>query len=137
MARDLIHHPVKNALIKDGWTITHDPYPVRYEEISASADLGAERTIAAERGTEKIVVEVKSFVGRSAVQDLKLALGQYALYVGILEITEPERHLYLAVSERAYSEVLSKKAAQMLMKRFNVAIVVVDVDEEDVVKWID
>jgi hypothetical protein len=26
MARDRIHNIVKNALIKDGWTITADPY---------------------------------------------------------------------------------------------------------------
>jgi XisH protein len=29
MARDLIHNIVKNALINDGWNITHDPYPVK------------------------------------------------------------------------------------------------------------
>ncbi len=26
MARDLIHDVVREALVKDGWTITHDPY---------------------------------------------------------------------------------------------------------------
>ncbi|NET09520.1 MAG: hypothetical protein F6K16_33415 [Symploca sp. SIO2B6] len=26
MARDAIHNQVKNALIRDGWTITDDPY---------------------------------------------------------------------------------------------------------------
>ena len=25
MAKDIYHDPVKEALIKDGWTITHDP----------------------------------------------------------------------------------------------------------------
>ncbi len=32
MARDLIHEAVKNALLKDGWTIIADPYPLPYEE---------------------------------------------------------------------------------------------------------
>jgi hypothetical protein len=32
-AKDVIHDPVKMALIKDGWTITHDPYPIETEEI--------------------------------------------------------------------------------------------------------
>ncbi|HZO86768.1 MAG TPA: element excision factor XisH family protein [Chthonomonadaceae bacterium] len=27
--RDLFHDACKNALIKDGWTITHDPYLLR------------------------------------------------------------------------------------------------------------
>ncbi len=49
MAKDIIHDAVKNALIKDGWTITHDPFTIAYEEVSLSADLAAERPIAAER----------------------------------------------------------------------------------------
>ncbi|MDM8529436.1 element excision factor XisH family protein [Anaerolineales bacterium HSG24] len=28
MAKDIIHEPVKNALIKDGWTITADPFTI-------------------------------------------------------------------------------------------------------------
>jgi len=137
MAKDIIHEPVKNALIKDGWTITHDPYPIRYEEIAASADLGAKRPIAAERKDRKIIVEIKSFVGRSAIQDLKLALGQYLLYLGLLEIIAPERELYLAVSHRAYAEVFAQTAAQMLARRFNVAILVVNVATEEIMKWIN
>ncbi|MEG4026591.1 MULTISPECIES: element excision factor XisH family protein [unclassified Microcoleus] len=27
-ARDIYHQVVKQALIKAGWTITHDPYPL-------------------------------------------------------------------------------------------------------------
>ena len=42
MARlDKIHNAVKNALIKDGWKITHDPYTIEYEEITVQADLAA------------------------------------------------------------------------------------------------
>jgi hypothetical protein len=40
-----------------------------------SADLGAERLISAEKGIQKIVVEVKSFVGQSDVKDLEQAFG--------------------------------------------------------------
>ncbi|MGB7441674.1 MAG: element excision factor XisH family protein [Coleofasciculaceae cyanobacterium] len=29
MAKDLFHQQVKTALIKDGWTITHDPFIIR------------------------------------------------------------------------------------------------------------
>ncbi len=58
--RDKYHDLVKVALIQEGWTITHDPY--NFDTIpQLSTDLGAERTIAAERANEKIVVEVKSF----------------------------------------------------------------------------
>jgi hypothetical protein len=41
-ARDFYHDTVKNVLIKDGWTITHDPFPLRYGIRRLYADLGAE-----------------------------------------------------------------------------------------------
>ena len=57
-ARDLYHDAVKNALVKDGWTITHDPFIVEIEGDRLYIDLGAERVIAAEKGTRKIAVEI-------------------------------------------------------------------------------
>jgi hypothetical protein len=59
------------------------------------ADLAAERPIAAERGGQKIVVEVKSFVGTSKLQDLKEALGQYDIYFYLLAETEPTENSIL------------------------------------------
>ena len=56
VAKDLIHDAVKHALMKDG-----------------------ERVIAAERNDEKIAVEIKSFLGHSAIQEFERALGQYLL----------------------------------------------------------
>jgi hypothetical protein len=31
-ARDVFHEAVKNALVKDGWTITHDPRALSFGE---------------------------------------------------------------------------------------------------------
>ncbi len=61
-ARDLFHNAVVHALQKDGWTITDDPLTIRYGKDRVSIDLGAERLLAAERGNEKIAVEIKSFL---------------------------------------------------------------------------
>ncbi|BAY29287.1 fdxN element excision controlling factor protein [Nostoc carneum NIES-2107] len=33
MAKDFFHQQAKNALIKDGWNITHDPLTIRISEI--------------------------------------------------------------------------------------------------------
>lgn len=61
-ARDIYHKAAKNAMIKDGWAITHDPFRIRLARgKNLFVDLGAERLIAAERGLEKIAVEIKSF----------------------------------------------------------------------------
>lgn len=54
MARDVFHQQVKNALIKDGWTITNDPLTIRISEaVKVQIDLAAENAIAAERDSEK------------------------------------------------------------------------------------
>lgn len=61
-AKDIYHEVVKTALTKDGWTITDDPFRIRLARgRNLFVDLGAERLLALERDTEKIVVEVKSF----------------------------------------------------------------------------
>jgi hypothetical protein len=74
-ARDLYHDTVVEALKADGWTITHDPYHVAYGNRNLYIDLGAERaTIAAEKNDRKIVVEIKSFLSVSAVNDFEDAV---------------------------------------------------------------
>ena len=133
---DTIHDTVKNALIKDGWTITDDPYIIEYEEITLYADLAAERVIAAEREGRKIVVEIKSFISPSRTQDFKLALGQYNLSLGLLEVTAPDRKLYLAVSDHTYSNYFRQKAVQMIAERYQLALLVVNLEREEVVTWI-
>lgn len=132
---DIIHNAVKNALIKDGWTVTHDPFIIEYKELTLYADLAAERTIAAEREGRKIVVEVKSFVGASKIQDLKIGLGQYEIYVSLLEITDPNRKLYLAISEKVYDEFFTLESIQVIINRLQVPLIVVNPETEEIVKW--
>lgn len=137
MAKDVIHEPVKKALETAGWTITDDQYTVAYAEFTVYADLAAERIIAAERGKEKIAVEIKSFISRSAVQDIKDALGSYEMYQTFLAEVEPDRKLYLAISQKAYHDTFRLEAVQLLMKRFAIPLIVVDIEQKEVVAWID
>src|SRR3954449_7581870 len=109
-ARDAIHDSVKAALIKDGWTITHDPFPLPFGDRDVYADLGAERAIAAERGDERIAVEVKSFSGASEMHDLEVALGQFVFYRHLLSSRDPRREMWLAIPEEAYISVLGDVA---------------------------
>ncbi len=79
-ARDRYHDCVKNALVKDGWVITHDPPRLPWGQKDLYVDLGAEQLLAAEKGARRIAVEFKSFLGRSEIDDLEKALGQFLLY---------------------------------------------------------
>lgn len=139
MARlDKIHHAVKNALIKDGWEIIADPYWIKYEDLDLYADLAADRMpFAAERGNQKIVVEAKSFLGRSPVQDLKVALGQYGIYRVFLAELEPDRKLYLAIAETTYRRFFNKKAVQFIVAHEQLPLIVVNVKMEEIVSWIN
>jgi hypothetical protein len=49
---DKIHDAVRNALEKDGWAITFDPFRIDYLELVMFADLGAERSLEARRGNQ-------------------------------------------------------------------------------------
>ncbi len=128
---------MKRALIKDGWTITDDPFVIEYKKTKLYADLAAERPIAAERGGQRIVVEVKSFIGTSKLQDLKEALGQYDIYLYLLEATEPDRKLFVAVSEKAYKEFFSQETIQLIINRHGLPLIVVSLEKEEIVKWIN
>lgn len=88
-ALDIYHDAVKNALVKDGWTISHDPFHLRWGKKDMYVDLGAPQLLAAEREERKIAVEIKSFVGASEMEDLKNAVGQFVLYRAVMHQTNP------------------------------------------------
>jgi hypothetical protein len=73
-AKDIYHDAVKNALKKENWYITNDPFILKWGARDLYIDLGAQKLIAAEKSGEKIAVEVKSFIGASPVADLENAL---------------------------------------------------------------
>jgi hypothetical protein len=135
-ARDLHHDIVKSALIKDGWTITHDPLRVQWGKKDLYVDLGAERLLAAEKGEQKIAVEVKSFIGKSEIADLEQALGQFVLYRNIMEFTHPGRELYLAVRELVFVELFEEPVGQLLIDRHLLQLVIFDDQLQEIVRWI-
>jgi predicted RecB family endonuclease len=97
-AKDIYHDAVRFALVKDGWKILAEDYSLEYGGDRVYVDLAAEKAIAAEKQGRKILVEVKSFIGRSFVNDLEQAVGQYVIYRDILVETELDFELYLAIT---------------------------------------
>jgi hypothetical protein len=134
-AKDLYHDSAKNALIKDGWTITHDPYVLAFGSRDVFVDLGAERLIAAEKGPQKIAVEIKSFQGVSEIRDLEMALGQYVFYRALLRRFEPERKLFLAVPHSIFVSTLEEPIARPALEDLTVAVFAFDPQQEVIVKW--
>ena len=100
-------------------------------------DLGIEKVIAAERGTEKIAVEIKSFTNAALLVDFYEALGQYDIYKAALSELDEERVVVLAVSQEAYASFLSTEFAQTVLQMKSIPILVYDTENETIVKWIE
>jgi len=136
-AKDIYHNEVKNALIKDGWTITYDPYIIKYEDAELYADLAAEKPIVAERQGQKIVVEIKSFVSKSLMYDFHNALGQYIVYRNLIQLTEPEYKLYLAIDDIVYEKFFQRKSVQAVIQENHLLLIVVNTEKEEIKQWIN
>lgn len=135
-ARDRYHNSVKNALIKDGWKITHDPLRLKWGVKDMYVDLGAEQLVTAEKSEQKIAVEIKTFSGTSEVADIEQAIGQYFLYLAVINRTERERTLYIAIHEDVYFEIFEESLGQLLLEEYKIPLIVFDPEKEDILKWI-
>ncbi len=98
--------------------------------------MGAEKFIGAERGTEKIVVEVKSFRESSFVYEFNSAFGQYSIYKFFLGKRDPNRKPFLAVPQPVYEKEFSAPDIEEICQAFGLQILVYDIDNQIIVQWI-
>ncbi len=135
--RDIFHDAVKNALVKEGWTITDDPLFLEFGGVDMYVDLGAEKLVAAEKDGQKIAVEIKSFIGASIISEFHKALGQLMNYRLALEVQHPERVLYLAVPLDTYESFFTLMFGQAAIQRYQLKLIVYDEKKEVIVKWLN
>jgi hypothetical protein len=134
-AKDIFHYAVKNALQKDGWTITHDPLFIRFDESKLYIDLAAEKLIAAKKNGQHIAVEVKSFMNDSPMSEFHMAIGKFINYHVALENVKPFRILYLAVPLETYNSFLQRPLAQKVIQQNQLKLIVYEPYTEEIVKW--
>ena len=135
MAKDLFHQAVKTALIKDGWNITNDPLTIRIDRIRLEIDLAAEKVFAAEKEGIKIAVEVKGFLNPSVINDFHAALGQFLNYRLALQMTDPDRILYLAVPTDIFNVFFQERFIQAAIVQYELRIIVYDPKLEEILQW--
>ena len=136
MTKDIFHQQVKNALIKEGWLITHDPLTLKLTKRNIFIDLGAEKVIAAERENEKIAIEIKSFIGVSPLTDFYSALGKYQLYFLVLRKRLPDRKLFLAIPEESYKILTQDTLLEEFMTELELSFIIYNPDNETITQWI-
>lgn len=133
--KDIYHQIVIEALQKDGWTITDDPLMLAYGQHRLYVDLGAERSIAAQKDGQLIAVEIKSFINQSAIYDLYLAVGQYAVYQTILSEKQASHRLFLAIPKRTRNTVFMDELGTLILARQQIKLLVFDEDKRQIIEW--
>lgn len=133
-AKDIYHDTVIKALIKSGWKITHDPYRIKWKKKNLFIDLGASKTTNSDR-IDKIAIEVKSFIGKSNIEDLEKAVGQYILYRTVLDRIEPDRELLLAIDNFTFEDIFIDAIGELLLSDKIVKLLVFDPRAEVILKW--
>ena len=104
------------------------------KQLRLVADLAAERAFSAEKGNEKIVVEIKSFINPSFIYDLERAVGQYIVYRNFLSRTAPEYKLYLALSQLVYNAYFNS-TIQIVLDDNDLKLIIVDTNKEVITQW--
>ena len=131
-----MHETVRIALEKSGWEITHDPFIVSSGGTSFRMDLGAERLIIAEKGTERIAVEIKSLAKVSLIYDFYEAFGQYMFYRDALDDEAIERTMYIAFSLAAWKRIEGIPFLVKRFKQYKIKAIIINLSDETISKWI-
>lgn len=133
MARDTYHQPIKEALSLAGWTVADD-YQLQFGRRRLFVDLHA-TLLSAERATEKIAVEVKDFALMTPMGVIYQAIGQYLVYKSLLARKDPDRILYLGVSESAYQRLFRQPELLLVAQDYGIRLLVINIKERRIVAW--
>jgi hypothetical protein len=136
MARDKFHYEVRTALEDEGWVITDDPLYVKVGKIPMLIDLGAEKLIGAERGGEKIAVEVKTFSMSSFITSFYEAVGKYIVYREALLELDSDRTLYLAVPHIMFEEYGSEPLVARVFAVNKIKIIIYEPQSHVITSWL-
>ena len=83
----------------------------------------------------KILVEVKSFVGPSDINEFHRAVGQYVDYLVVLNEVDPDRMLFLAVPDFAWEGFFTEPAIQKSLGFISAKILVYDPLSKTITEW--
>jgi hypothetical protein len=135
-AKDIYHDWVKESLIQAGWVISHDPLSFRVGKIGIHVDLGLENLIGAEKGQQKIAVEIKGFINASKITDFYAAFGQYICYKVALAREDPDRTLYLAIPAPIYNTFFKEVLIQDVLQEYPAKLLVYNLSNQEIQSWI-
>jgi XisH protein len=93
--------------------------------------------IAAERGTDKIAIEIKTFSNLSFITALYEAVGKYIIYRNVLKMIDSERVLFLAIPESIYIRFFEESIIQKTMQEERFKLVIYNQTTQIITQWIE
>lgn len=91
---------------------------------------------AAEKGEQKIAIEIKSFIGNSLINNFHEAIGQFLDYRIAIREKEPERELYLAIPLDIYNTFFKRRFIETVCKEYKINLLVFNPTTEEIISWI-
>jgi XisH protein len=131
---------IRNALLKEGWTVERSPFFLRSGIFTLFADIRMRKEAHKGNGTGRsiIIVEVKCFSDLKMFQDeLYRAVGQYLIYQHAVSAEGILGDVFLAIPTTAYVRIFSESLLQGIIKQVRMKLIVVDLEREEVNQWID
>jgi hypothetical protein len=132
-AKDKYHDQIISALQRDGWTIEAEHYHISIGTMGIFPD------ILASRGEQqKILVEIKGFYDRySFTAQFAEAVGKYLLYRDAIDLVGLQMPVYIAVPQSAWETLLQRQIAQRMILQYQIRLMIVNIDKEEITQWID
>lgn len=134
--KDNFHETVKIALKKQDWEITNDPLFVPTKgNFNFFIDLGAERIIGAEKNSEQIAIEVKSFSESSPMYTFYEILGQFLVYNIALQEQIKPWDLFIAISTMGFKRLNDSPIFAKAIEQYQLKFIIINANSQSVVKW--
>lgn len=70
------------------------------------------------------------------ITELQKAVGQYGIYRTFLKRVNPQRQLYLAVTQDVHQEFFQRSAIQEIVIDHQIKLLIFDSRTEEIVQWI-
>ena len=135
-ALDTCHANIVHALEKDGWTVRDKQLRIRSAERIIYVDVSASKALNGSR-YQILLAEAKCFPDSdNTTRDLYTAIGQYLVYRAILAEVEESASLYLALPKTVY-DVVFDSTIQRVIRENHIKLLVVNLELEAIVQWIE
>lgn len=130
---DKCHEQVTRALQKEGWiTRTNAFFTTEVRDVFIDVEAFKQRNGASQH---ILLAEVKCFHQQSA-HEIYTSIGQYLIYRTLLNYIENAAPLYLAVPEAIYATMFDE-IVRLTIKNSHIKMLIVNLDEERIVQWIE